>query len=219
MFFHGGSGDRRPATDGTSLNHGSLSLHAPNGAEAADTYVSDPVEPVPVLGGGWLGSPNGPYDQRPIEGRCLTFTSAPLQADLEVTGPVTATLFVMSTAPDADWVVRLSDVSPDGVSRLVADGVLRSRYRHSRQRQELLRPNEVAQVTVDLWATSNMFMAGHRLRVAVSSSCFPRWDVNLQTGGKFGQEVAGQVALNTIFHDAFRPSHITLSVRGAAPRM
>lgn len=219
LYFHAASGPEVPAAGGDSLNHGALTVRPPEGAEPADTYVSDPADPVPVLGGGWLGSPNGPYDQRPIEGRCLTFTSAPLQADLEVTGPVSATLFVMSTAPDTDWVVRLCDVAPDGVSRLVADGVLRSRYRNDRQRPELLRPNEVARVAVDLWATSNVFKAGHRLRVSVNSSCFPRWDANLQTGGPFGREVAGRVALNTVFHDSFRPSHVTLSVRSGPPRM
>src|SRR5690606_12237152 len=138
--------------------------------------------------------PNGPYDQRPVEPRSLTYTSEPLTEDLEVSGPVTAVLYAMSTAPDTDWVVRLSDVDPEGVSRLVADGVLRARYRHSRQHPELLQPNTVERFEVDLWSTSNLFRAGHRIRVAIASSCFPRWDVNLQTGGPFGREAAGQVA-------------------------
>jgi len=219
FFLHAGGEDSLPPRDtADSLNRGTLSLHVPDGAEPADSFVSDPDDPVPTRGGGWLGSPNGPYDQRPIEGRCLTFTSRPLQEDLELTGPVTATLYVMSTAPDTDWVVRLCDVAPDGVSRLVADGVLRSRYRASRQHPVLLHPNEVTKVKVDLWATSNLFLAGHRLRVSVNSSCFPRWDVNLQTGGPFGREVAGQVALNTLFHDSARPSHLSLSIRGGEPR-
>jgi putative CocE/NonD family hydrolase len=206
-------------TGAASLNDGGLTLEAPGASEAPAGYVANPHDPIPVLGGGWLGSPNGPYDQRPIEARLLTYTSAPLKANVEVTGHVTATLFAMTTATDTDWVVRLSDVSPDGVSRLVADGVLRARYRHSRAKPELLRPHQVERFDVDLWATSNLFQAGHRIRVAVASSCFPRWDANLQTGGPFAHEAVGQVASNTVFHDAFRPSHITLSVRGGEGRV
>jgi predicted acyl esterase len=96
----------------------------------------------------------------------------------------------------------------------VADGVLRARYRHSLERPELLVPNQVEQFEVDCWATSNRFLAGHRIRVAVTSSCFPRWDANPNTGEPFGTSKSAVVALNTIFHDAFRPSHVTLAVRG-----
>lgn len=206
-----------PSGSAQSLYDGRLGPEPPQEGEGADSYVYDPGRPVESLGGGRLvygGDTNGPYDQRPVERRCLTYTSEPLREDLEVTGPLTATLYAMSSAPDTDWVVRLTDVSPDGVSRLVADGILRARYYRSSQRPELLTPNQVYQFQVDLWSTSNVFLAGHRIRVAVTSSCFPRWDRNLNTGGPFGTEAVGRVALNTVFRDQSRPSHVTLLVQG-----
>jgi hypothetical protein len=200
-----------------SPNDGSLSTEPPPPVDAPDSYLFDPDDPVPAYGGGWLsynGDRTGGYDQRPIEARVLTYTSAPLGRDLEVTGPITATLQVMSSAPDTDFVVRLCDVHPDGPSRIVADGVLRARYRRSLQRPEPLTPSRVEEVAVDLWASSNLFRAGHRVRVQVTSSCWPRWDANLNTGGPLFREAKAQVAQNTVFHDAFRPSYITLPVRG-----
>jgi putative CocE/NonD family hydrolase len=197
-----------------SLNDGRLSNAVPPATDPPDSYIYDPDHPVATRGGGFLGPMNGGYDQRPVEPEVLTYTSPPLTADLEVSGPVTATIYAMSTARDTDWIVRLSDVAPDGFSRIVADGILRARYRHSLERPELLTPNTVEPFTVDCWASSNRFLAGHRIRVAVTSSCFPRWDANPNTGEPFGHSKAGVVALNTIFHDAFRPSHVTLSVRG-----
>jgi putative CocE/NonD family hydrolase len=196
----------------TSLNDGSLSAQVP-GVEDPDSYLYDPDHPVPVLGGGFLGSPSGGYDQRPVEPRVLTYTSEPLPRDLEVSGPVTATLYAMSTARDTDWVARISDVAPDGTSRIVCDGVLRARYRESYETPRLLTPSQVERFEVDCWSTSNLFRAGHRIRVAVTSSCFPRWDANPNTGEPFGTSPRAVVALNTIFHDSFRPSHVTLSVR------
>ena len=157
----------------------------------------------------------GPFDERPVEGRCLTYTGESLERDLEVTGPVSAMLFASSSVPDTDWVVRLSDVSPDGSARPVAEGILRARYRDSASVQILMEPGEAYMFLVDLWATSNLFKRGHRIRVMVTSSWFPRWDRNLNTGGPFGREVEGRVAENVIHRDRFRPSHITLPVRSA----
>jgi putative CocE/NonD family hydrolase len=191
---------------------GGLSPAAPTGAEQPDSYLYDPEDPVPTLGGNTLNIPNGAYDQRPVEGRCLTYTGEPLAEDLTVIGPVTCVLHAMSSAPDTDWVVRLTDVAPDGCSRYLCDGILRARYRESAAQPSLLTPHQVYSFTVDLWATANTFRAGHRVRVAVTSSCFPRFDRNLNTGGPFGQEGAGQAAVNTIFHDSVRPSHIVLPV-------
>lgn len=200
-----------------SLNDGRLSRDVPSATDQPDSYVYDPDHPVPTRGGGYLdyrAEPmHGGFDQRPIEPLVLTYTSEPLERDLEVTGPVTATIYAMSTARDTDWVVRLCDVHPDGTSRNVADGVLRARYRNSAERPELLTPNQVERFEVDCWATSNLFKAGHRIRVQVTSSCFPRWDANPNTGEPFGTSKAAVPALNTIFHDAFRPSHLNLSVR------
>lgn len=192
--------------------HGVLNQAKPGGAESADSYLYDPDDPVPTLGGNTLNIPGGPYDQRPIEERCLLYTSEPLPHDLTIIGPVTCNLFGLSSAPDTDWVVRLTDVAPDGFSRLLCDGILRARYRNSGLAPELLTPHQVYEFKVDLWATANTFKAGHRLRVAVTSSSFPRYDRNLNTGGAFGMEAKGQVALNTVFHDAMRPSCLILPV-------
>lgn len=199
-----------------SLNDGSLAPELPPAADSPDSFLYDPDDPVPVYGGGWLsyaGDRMGGYDQRPIEGRVLTYTSAPLPRDLEVTGWITARLFAMSSAPDTDFVVRLTDVAPDGTSRIVADGILRARYRGSLELPELLTPNKVEEMEVDLWASSNLFRAGHRLRVHVTSSCWPRWDANPNTGDELFKTARAETALNTVFHDAFRPSCIRLPVR------
>lgn len=200
----------------SSLNDGLLTVERPEATDSPDSYLYDPDAPVPVLGGGWLsyaGDPMGGYDQRPIEGRVLTYTSAPLPRDLEVTGWITARLFAMSSAPDTDFVVRLTDVSPDGLSRIVADGVLRARYRDSFERPAPLTPGKLEELQVDLWASSNLFRAGNRIRVHVTSSCWPRWDANPNTGGPLFQEARAEVALNTVFHDALRPSSIRLPIR------
>lgn len=212
LYFHGGrSGSAQ------SLNDGRLSHEVSSATDQPDSYVYDPDRPVPTLGGGYLDyraePKHGGFDQRPIEPLVLTYTGEPLERDLEATGPVTATLYAMSSARDTDWVARVCDVHPDGTSRIVADGILRARYRNSLQHPELLTPNQVEKFEVDCWATSNLFKAGHRIRVQVTSSCFPRWDANPNTGESFGTNQSAVPALNTIFHDSFHPSHITLSVR------
>jgi putative CocE/NonD family hydrolase len=191
---------------------GALTPAAPEGAEPADGYRYDPDDPVPTLGGATLNLPGGACDQRPIEDRCLTYTSAPLARDLTIIGAVRAELHVMSSAPDTDFVVRLTDVHPDGVSRLLSDGILRARYRDSGSAPAPLTPQRVYALTVELDATANTFRDGHRIRVAVTSSSFPRFDRNLNTGGPVGGEARGAVAFNTVFHDALRPSRIVLPV-------
>jgi hypothetical protein len=191
---------------------GRLERAASDRAEMADAYVYDPDYPVPTLGGQTLNIPGGAYDQRPIEHRCLVYTSAPLDRPLTIVGPVTAVLHAMSSAPDTDWVVRLTDVHPNGVSRLLTDGILRARYRESTTHPTLIEPNRVYEFPIDLWATANTFLPGHRIRVAVTSSSFPRFDRNLNTGGPIGAEASGRAALNTVFHDAVRPSRVILPV-------
>lgn len=208
---------------------GALSRDEPGRKEGADGYEYDPAKPVPTLGGntlyrGPLGSgptgeesPNfavtsGPQDQRPVEDRCLLWTSEPLEADLDVVGPVQLTLYASSDCVDTDFVAKLSDVFPDGRSILVVDGILRARYRKGRFRPKLLRPGKVYRFTLDLWPTAWRFAAGHRLRVAVTSSNFPRFDRNLNTGhnpARFGDM---KVAANTVYHDRKHPSHMTLPV-------
>jgi putative CocE/NonD family hydrolase len=152
----------------------------------------------------------GPKDYRSLEERMLCYTSDVLQSDLTVAGPVTAVLHASSSALDTDWVVRLCDVWPDGRSLSVCDGILRARYRDSSSHTTLLKPNEAYAFRVDLWSTAQVFKAGHRLRVHVASSDFPRYDRNLNTGGLIATETRSVVAVNTVFHDAARPSHLLL---------
>jgi uncharacterized protein len=142
------------------------------------------------------------------------YSTAPLQRDLEVTGPVSAVLYAATTARDTDWTVKLVDVYPDGRAINVADGVLRARYRGSLASPTLLTPGEVYEYRVDLGSTSNLFKAGHRIRVEVSSSNFPCFDRNLNTGNGLGDEWIADcvVATQTVFHDAPRPSRIVLPV-------
>jgi putative CocE/NonD family hydrolase len=188
---------------------GRLTFDEPPADDAPDTFTYDPAEPVPST---VSGLQTGPSDQRPIEDRVLVYTSEPLSEDLHVVGPVTAVLHAASSAPDTDWVVRLCDVWPDGRSMTVCDGILRARYRESYARPILLEPGEVYRFEVDLRATAQTFQAGHRLRVHVTSSDFPRYDRNLNTGGPVAWEAEPQVASNTVFHDRLRPSHVLLPV-------
>ncbi len=191
---------------------GALTPAPPAGAERPDGYAFDPDDPVPTLGGATLNIPGGAYDQRPIEDRCLTYTSAPLQRDLTIVGDVRCVLHAQSSAPDTDFVVRLTDVHPDGFSRLLCDGILRARYRESSTHPTLLSPEAVYELTVELGATANTFRAGHRIRVAVTSSSFPRFDPNPNTGEPPATATRGQVARNAVFHDAARPSRVVLPV-------
>jgi hypothetical protein len=155
-----------------------------------------------------------PSDQREIEDRpdVLVYTTAPLAEDLEVTGPLRATLWIASSALDTDFTATLVDVHPDGTARAINDGILRARYRNSRTRPELLTPAEPTEITIDLGATSNLFRVGHRIRLHVSSSNFPRFDRNPNTGAPFGTDARLLRADQTIFHDAARPSRLILPV-------
>ena len=139
-------------------------------------------------------------------------TSAPLAAPLEVTGRVRAKAFVATSAADTDLSVRLCDVYPDGKSYLIAEGMLRLRYRNSMEKPELLAPGQIAEVSVDCWSTSIIFNRGHRIRVAVTSSNYPRFDVNPGTGRLWRDGESSVKQTNRIFCDAAHPSRIVLPV-------
>lgn len=192
-----------------SLNNGGLTFDSPHTAEHPDSFAYDPEDPMPGLR---FYPTLGPVDHRDLESRMLTYTSAELEQDLTVIGPVKAILYGLSSAPDTDWVVRLCDVWPDGRSMPVCDGILRARYRNSLQHPQRMTPGKIYRFEIDMSATAQVFQAGHRLRVEITSSDFPRYDRNLNTGGPFGEEAIGQVAVNTVFHDAHRASHIVLPV-------
>jgi putative CocE/NonD family hydrolase len=192
-----------------------LSIEPPR-AEAPDRYTYDPCNPVPTHGGALLMAPEfptGPVDQRPIESRpdVLTYTTQPLERDTEVTGPVRVQLWACSSAADTDFVARLVDVYPDGRAYNLTDGIIRARFRAGRP-ATLLEPGRPYSFDIDLWATSNVFKAGHRIRLQVCSSNFPRWDRNPNTGHAFGQDAELSVAEQTILHDAEHPSQIVLPI-------
>lgn len=188
---------------------GGLALALPGGGSSA--YVYDPVDPAPTLGGnilmpGKFGA--GAKDHRPLSRRAdvLTFTGETLQRTLTITGRVTADLWVSSSAPDTDFVVRLIDIHPDGFMQNICDGLVRARYRNSLSHPEWLTPGEACEVKVDLWSTAHQFQPGHRVAVQVTSSSFPRWDRNLNTTAGVGAGTEWQVARQKIWHDASRPS-------------
>ena len=194
-----------------SLNDGILSAYKPDlFGEVFDEYDSDPKTPIRSFGGGHLGDNNGPRDQRGYEDNVLTYTTEVLDEPIDVTGRVKAVLHASSSAIDTDWVVRITDVHPDGTSMLVCDGILRARFNDSFEKPTALVPYQPTEFVVDLWATSHVFQKGHRLRVAVASSSFPRWDINWQTGKNNALESSGIIARNRIFRDEIRSSHVIL---------
>nr|NNM89537.1 CocE/NonD family hydrolase [Bacilli bacterium] len=185
--------------------------------EPADHYTYDPLNPVITTGGNLLMTPSyrpGPLDQATVEARddVLVYTSAPLEEALTVIGPVKARLFVSTTAQDTDFVVRLTDVDPSGRSLNLADGIVRMRYRDSLEHPSLLEPNHIYAIEVDLWATANVFLPGHCIRVQITSSNFPRWSRNLNTGESNESTAETIVATQTILHDEKHPSHLLLPV-------
>ncbi len=188
---------------------------APPQAEEADRFVYDPDNPVPTNGGEFrLFAPWGPQDQRPIEARddVLVYTSEVVKEPLEVTGPIRVVLYAATSARDTDWTAKLVDVAPDGKAFNLCDGIIRARYRNPEKGSELLEPEKVYRYEIDLWATSNEFQPGHRVRIEVSSSNFPRFNRNLNTGATFGQSSEFIVAYQTVLHNSEYASHVVLPV-------
>ena len=196
---------------------GRLQTLPPRG-ERPDQYVYDPTNPAPTDGGAVCCNPKvfpwGPFDQRAVEKRrdVLVYTSAPLKRPLEVTGPIRAVLYVSTSQFDTDFTAKLVDVFPDGRAINLTDGILRLRYRESIEKPVLARPDQVYPITIDAGVTSNEFGRGHRIRVEVSSSNFPRFDRNPNTGRPVADERDLRRASQTVFHDRRRPSHILLPV-------
>jgi putative CocE/NonD family hydrolase len=190
---------------------GKLDGSAPND-EPADHFEYDPLNPVPTGSRG--GYSRLPSDQRELEQRAdvLVYTSAVLAAPVEVTGPIRAHLWVASSATDTDFTVKLVDVLPDGTARALTDGILRTRYRKSKTTPVLLTPGQPEELVIDVGATGNVFLPGHRIRIEVSSSNYPRFDRNPNTGAPFGEGPPPRVAHQTLLHDRAHPSRIILPV-------
>ncbi len=197
---------------------GLLSTERPDN-EVSDHYVYDPANPVITRGGALLMSPeypSGAFDQRPTESRedVLVYTTPVLQQDVEVTGPIMVHLWATSSAPDTDFVARLVDVHPDGYAQNLTDGIIRARYRNFTKGEapSLIEPGKAYEYEIDLWATSNVFKAGHRIRLDVTSSNFPRWDRNPNTGHDFGVDAELAVAHQAILHDREHVSYVVLPI-------
>jgi putative CocE/NonD family hydrolase len=210
-FVH--SGGKANSASGDGL----LSTTAP-ASEKNDQYTYDPSNPAPTIGGPLCCDSAhlepGPRDQSSVEARpdVLIYSTTALQEDFEVTGPVRLELFAKSSAVDTDFVAKLVDVGPDGFAQNLTEGILRARYRNSQQTPEVLKPGEIYKFNIDLWATSNVFRRGHRLRLEISSSNFPRFDRNTNTGDDTAHSRKFALAQNTIVHDAAHPSALILPV-------
>jgi putative CocE/NonD family hydrolase len=200
------------------MGDGQLVTTVPRAEQGPDTYDYDPRNPVPSVGGhsccGALHGSQGPYDQQSVEQRpdVLVYTTPPLATDLEVTGPVNVILYASSSAPDTDWTAKLVDVHPDGTAVNLNNGIQRASFRESSTMPSLIEPGKVYRYTIDVWPTSNLFRAGHQIRLEVSSSDFPQFDPNPNTGSWLGESTATQVAHQTILHDAQYPSALVLPV-------
>jgi uncharacterized protein len=196
---------------------GGLNVVAPR-REVTDRFVYDPHDPAPTRGGPVCCNPRvfpwGPMDQRPVEKRrdVLVYTSRPLHRPVEATGPVHVVLYASTTARDTDFTAKLVDVFPDGHARNLTDGILRARYRKSLEREDPVAPGEVMRLVIDAGVTSNVFLKGHRIRVEISSSNFPRFDRNPNTGAPIGADARLATATQTIYHGRNRASHLLLPV-------
>jgi hypothetical protein len=195
----------------TINGNGKLTMTAPTNGESPDNFDYDPANPVPTTGGSNLVFDVGPAYQNKVEERndVLVYTLDVLSEDFEATGPINAVLYASTDAVDTDWTVKLVDVFPDGTAINIQDGIIRARYRDDLKKPSLLTPGEIYCYTIDLWATSYLFKKGHRIRIEVSSSNFPRFERNSGLGGEGGPE-AFKVAHQTVYHDPAHPSHIVL---------
>jgi predicted acyl esterase len=202
---------------------GGLSLTPPAVAASSTTYKHDPANPVPTLGGANYNNSRqypitvGPVDQRPLQGRTdyLRFQTPPLAADVTIQGPVLFQLWAATDAPDTDFMVKLVDVYPDGYEALMLDSAIRARYRRGRAARdvEMMKPGRAERMTIDLWSTSLTFEKGHRIAVHLSSSNYPRFEVNPNTGEAPGKSaLPPRTAINRIFHDQARPTALVLPV-------
>jgi putative CocE/NonD family hydrolase len=205
-YFLGSSGRAN-----TAAGDGRLAPESSTGS-AVDRFIYDPSDPVPT--GAQGGYSRTPSDQRDTEKRqdVLVYSTAPLREAIEVTGPISVKLWVASSARDTDFTAKLVDVFPDGTARALNDGILRARYRNSKMEPALLTPGQPVEITIDVGATSNLFQAGHRIRLDISSSNFPRFDRNPNTGGVFGEDSKLLRAEQTILHDTRHPSRLVLPI-------
>jgi putative CocE/NonD family hydrolase len=196
---------------------GALDVATP-GAEPPDSYLYNPLDPVPTVGGGLCCYPGalqgGAFDQGGVEHRAdvLVYSTEPLADDMEVTGPIELTLFASSSATDTDFTAKLVDVSPCGAALNLTDGIIRARWRTSRETPAMLTPGKVEEFRIDMWSTANVFKKGHRIRLEVSSSNFPRFDCNPNTGHELFADAEVRPAMQSVRHDREFASFLTLPI-------
>jgi putative CocE/NonD family hydrolase len=192
---------------------GLLSL-SPPGTEPADVFRYDPARPVPFLTDPTSSQIGGPDDYAAIERRddVLVYMTSPLEADLEVTGPIRLKLFAASSAVDTDFTAKLVDVHPSGFVQRLCDGIVRARFRNGMDKPELIEPGAVYDYDIDLWNTSQVFFKGHRIGLEIASSAFPKYDRNLNSGEDLASGIRLVIAEQTVYHDAVHPSALILPV-------
>ncbi len=209
-YLHAGKGAQSASGDGL------MSTASPQ-REQPDTYEYDPASPVRTIGGRLCCGallPPGPFDQSPNESRpdVLVYSTPRLERDVEATGFITVDLYAATSAADTDFTAMIVDVDAKGYARYLADGIIRARFRNSREKVEPIEPGKTYKYSIDLWATSNVFKAGHRMRVYISSSNFPRFNRNLNTGERTFGGTRMVKARQTIYHDSEHPSAVVLPI-------
>jgi len=194
--------------------NGKLETTAP-GSETADEYTYDPGNPTPFLVDARELELSLNEDYRTVDSErkdLVIYTTTPLDKDIEITGPMTATLWAATEGKDTDWNVMLQHVYPDGRAERIQDGVMRARFRDGFDRPSLLKPGKAYKYDIDLWFTSRVIPAGHRLRVVVASAAFPKYDRNLNTGGDNERDTRYVVVHQRILHDRVHPSFVRLPI-------
>jgi len=193
---------------------GTLSTTLPTTGEQSDQYRYDPARPVPFITEPTSSQIGGPDDYSAIEHRddVLVYITEPLAVDTEVTGPIKVDVYASSSAPDTDFMAKLLDVWPTGLRQRLCDGMVRARFRDAMDKPSLIEPGKMYHYTIDCWNTSQVFKAGHRIGLEISSSAFPKYDRNLNTGAPLGMTTEMAVAEQRIYHDAEHPSAVTLPV-------
>jgi putative CocE/NonD family hydrolase len=182
--------------------------------EPADHYQYDPSDPVPFITEPDFHQIGGPDDYRSVERRddVLVYSTPAFAEACEICGPLRVRLYASTSARDTDWTAKVLDVHPNGFAQRLNDGIVRARFRRTLEKEEPLVPGEIAEYDIDCWSTCITIEKGHKVRLEISSSAFPKFDRNLNTGGPIGKESVGIVANQTVYHDKIRPSHLILPV-------
>jgi putative CocE/NonD family hydrolase len=205
---------RSAGSANSRLGDGRLTWEAPAADEQDDRYDYSPERPVPFITGITSAQLGGPDDYSAVElrGDVLVYTGEQLDEPLQLIGPLRMVLHATSSAPDTDFVARLVDVHPSGFAQRLIDGLVRARFREGFDAERLLEPGQEVEYEIDLWHTAHVFLPGHRLRVEITSSAFPKYDRNLNTGESLSESTRMQTASQTVHHDALRPSHLLCPV-------